>query len=57
MEELIIHKYQAKIIENALRLVIRTLECRNKETECAMDREILKAEQFIKEVLNKSKET
>lgn len=55
MEKLIILKYQAKTIENALRLAMNVLNSRNKETETAMDRELIKADEFIKEVLNKNK--
>lgn len=56
MEELIIHKYQAETIENALRLAMRALDSRKKETETAMDRELLRADKYIKEVLGKSKQ-
>jgi translation initiation factor 2B subunit (eIF-2B alpha/beta/delta family) len=55
IEELIINKYQAVTIENALRLAMNVLESRNKETETAMDRELLRADKYIKEVLAKSK--
>jgi hypothetical protein len=53
MEELKILKYQAETIENALRLAMRVLETKKKNTlrETAMDRELIKAEKFIKETL------
>lgn len=53
MEELIINKYQAKTIENALRLAINAME--SKKAETAMDRELIRADKYIKEVLAKSK--
>ena len=49
MEELIIHKYQAKAIQNALRLTIRIYKCRNEET--AYDREVMRSYRFINEIL------
>lgn len=56
MEELIILKFKAETIENALRLAIRTLESRSAFGQTAMDRELLRAEKYIKEVINKNKE-
>ena len=55
MEELIILKYQAKEIENTLRLVANTLGSRAKET--CLDRQIMRSTEFIKEILAKSKDT
>ena len=55
MEELIIFKYQAKKIEDTLRIVANILGSRNKETETCADRQVLKSIEHIKEVLSKSK--
>ena len=55
MEELIINKYKVKTIENALRLAMNVLDSRNKAKETAMDRELLLANKYIKEVLATSK--
>jgi hypothetical protein len=49
MEELMINKYKAKVLENALRLVANINGCRTKET--AFDREVMLATKYIKEVL------
>lgn len=50
MEELKIYKFQAKHIEDTLRLVARTLESRNKET--SIDRDVMQAWGMIKNILN-----
>jgi predicted transcriptional regulator len=55
MEELTIYKYKAITIENALRLAMNVLDSRNKSTETAMDRELLLADKYIKEVLKSAK--
>jgi hypothetical protein len=52
MKILNIHEYQAKQIENTLRIVANILGSRTKET-CA-DREICKSIETIKEVLNET---
>ena len=54
MEELVIFKYQAKEIENTLRLVANVLGSRKEET--CLDRQIMRSTEFIKEVLSKSTE-
>lgn len=53
MEKLIIYKFQAETIENALRLAMNVLDSRNKSTQTAMDRELLRADKFIKSALAK----
>jgi len=57
MKELIIYEFQAKTIENALRLSMNVLESRDKSKETAMDRELLKADEFIKKVLTENQRT
>lgn len=52
MEELKIYKYQAEQIENTLRLIANIMGSRNKET--CLDRDIMRSDEFIKEVLLKS---
>lgn len=54
MEELVIFKFQAEVIENALRLAMNVLDSRNKETETAMDRELIDADKWIKKVISKT---
>ncbi len=51
MEELTIYKFQAENIENALRLCIRHFDSTTKET--CMDRDVVQAMEFIKNVLAK----
>jgi predicted transcriptional regulator len=51
MEELTIYEYQAKHIEDTLRLVSRILDSQKKET--SVDRDIIQAHAMIKNVLNK----
>jgi len=51
MKELIIYEFQAKTIENALRLAMNVLDSRSKKNQTAMDRELLRADEFIKSVL------
>jgi hypothetical protein len=50
MEELKIYKYQAKHIEDTLRLVARTLESQSKET--CLDRDVMQAWGMIEAILN-----
>lgn len=50
MEEIIIYKYQAKRIENALRMCANLNSCRGEET--AFDREVMLAIKHIKSVLD-----
>lgn len=54
MEELMINKYKAVTLENALRLVANINGCRSKET--AFDREVMLATRYIKEVLATAKD-
>lgn len=54
MEELVIFKYQAKEIENTLRLVANVLGSRKEET--CLDRQIVRSQEFLKEILTKSTE-
>lgn len=54
MGKLEIYDFQAKHIEDALRLVIRFLECENKPGQTSMDRDLLQAEKMIKNVLSKN---
>lgn len=55
MEKLEIYEFQAKQIEDALRLAIRTLGSRTKSNEqTSMDRDLLQAEKMIKNVLSKN---
>jgi hypothetical protein len=49
MKELIIYEFQAKHIEDSLRLVIRTFEC--KKSESSMDRDVLQAMKMIENVI------
>jgi len=65
MEKLTILKYQAEIIANALRLTANIYGCRDKKyktikdpssshrinAETAWDREVIRAEKFINEIL------
>jgi hypothetical protein len=51
MEKLEIYKFQAEHLENTLRLVSNLLNSQNKET--CLDRDIIQAHEFIKNVLNK----
>jgi len=53
MKELIIHEYQAKQIENTLRIVANILGSRKVEGQTCADRQILKSIEHIKSVLNK----
>jgi len=53
MEEIVIYKYQLKAIENALRLTVNIYRCDTKET--CYDRQVMKAQEFVKEALLKSK--
>lgn len=53
MEKLELYEYQAKCIENALRLACRTLSCENKEKQTCMDRDIIQALEMIRNCLNK----
>ncbi len=53
MEELDIYKFQAKHIENTLRIVANVMDSREKAT--CLDRDICKSIEYIKEVLAKSK--
>jgi len=50
MEELKIYKFQAKLIEDALRLAARTLG--SKEKISSMDRDIMQAWKYIQNCLN-----
>jgi hypothetical protein len=52
MEELKIYKFQAKQIDNTLRLVTRVLSSHNKET--SLDREIMKSSETIKSILDET---
>lgn len=54
MEELKIYHYQADTIANALRIAMNILNSRVKQTETAADRELLRADRYIKNVLNKT---
>ena len=56
MKELLILEFQAETIVNALRLAMNVLDSRNKAKETAMDRELLRAEAYIKDVLNSKKD-
>ena len=49
MKELKIYEFQAKNIEDTLRLVARTLESKSKKT--CLDRDIMQSWQTIKNVL------
>ena len=51
MEELTIYRYQATNIEDAFRIIERTLES-NKKTTC-LDRDVMWCWETIKNVLNK----
>jgi hypothetical protein len=54
MEVLEIHEYKAKTIENAIRLVINCYGAKKRKhsgEDTALDRELLKAEKYIQEVL------
>ena len=50
MEKLTIYKFQARRIEDALRLVAKTLKSKSKET--CLDRDVMQSWEFIKNVLN-----
>jgi hypothetical protein len=52
MKKLYIYEYQAKDIENALRLAANALNSKNKKT--SMDRDIMQACQYIKNVLEEN---
>lgn len=52
MKELMIYEFQAKQIENTLRLVANAFGCRKKET--CLDRQVCKSIEMIKEVLSKT---
>jgi hypothetical protein len=52
MEEIIILEYQAKTIENTLRLVSNVLKSHSRES--SLDRDIMQSLSFIKNVLNKN---
>lgn len=54
MEELKIFEYQAKNIENTLRLCANTLNAHDKKT--CLDRDIMEAWETIKNVINKQPE-
>ena len=49
MQELMIFEFQAKEIENALRLAMNTLNSREGKT--CLDRTLIQADKFIKSVL------
>ena len=51
MDKLMIHRFQAKTIKNALRLAMNVLNSRIKKDQTAMDRELLKADEFIENIL------
>ena len=51
MQELSIYEFQAKRIEDTLRLVANTLKSHSKET--CLDRDVMQSWEFIKNVLNK----
>ncbi|MBD2705528.1 hypothetical protein IC229_33275 [Spirosoma sp. BT702] len=51
MEELKIYQYQAKEIEDTLRIVANVLNSRSRET--ALDRQVMKAYEMIEKVLAK----
>jgi hypothetical protein len=53
MDKLTIHRFEAKTIENALRLAMNVLDSRNQKDETAMDRELIRADKFIKEVFTR----
>lgn len=52
MEELKIYEFQAKRLEDTLRLVVRTLNSKSRET--CLDRDIMQSWEMIKNVLNKT---
>lgn len=52
MEELTIYEYQAKRIEDTLRMVANVLKSRDKKT--SLDRDVMQSWQMIKNVLNKN---
>jgi hypothetical protein len=54
MEKLEIYTFQAKLIEDALRLAIRTLNSRDKTSQSSMDRDLLQAEKMIKNAIAKT---
>lgn len=51
MKELIIHEFEAKQIEDTLRIISNILKCQTKAT-CA-DRQVVKSQEMIKRVLSK----
>jgi len=52
MEELKIYKFQAKHLEDTLKLVARTLDSKSKKT--SLDRDVMQSLEFIKNVLSES---
>jgi len=52
MEELTIYEFQAKRIEDTLRMVANTLKSHDKKT--SLDRDVMQSWQMIKNVLNKN---
>lgn len=50
MKELKIYEFQAKNIENSLRIVSNLLKCKSKET--CLDREVVWAWETIKNIIN-----
>lgn len=51
MKELMIYEYQAKEIQDALRIAIRVLDSRKKET--CLDRSLMRAKEYIDDVISK----
>ncbi len=54
-EEIKVPLWQFKTIKNAIRLAMNALESRTTKDQTAMDRELLRAEQYIKNILTKGK--
>ena len=52
MKELIIYEYQAKQIEDTLRLVARTLQSQTKTT--SLDRDIMQSWVMIQNIINEN---
>lgn len=52
MKELKIYEYQAKNIDDALRMVINAFKCHTKET--CLDRSVMQASGMIKAVLDEN---
>lgn len=55
MKELKIYEFQAKQIEDTLRLVARTLDSKTKET--SLDRDVMQSLEMIKNVLSEKIDT